>query len=431
MLNRSEILLKISELNLCSEETLKLYSEFYKELPKQGSSEWLNNRKIGGSMAASILLKEAKYGNKQTAALDLLGLNDFKGSLVTYWGTLFEEVAKKYLLSYIMLNIYEFGSIPGFENYTSYSPDGIFIANQNLIDEFMLDSKLINQIMLLEIKCPQSREIGEIPAHYIPQMQLGMATIGITNYTLFSEFVFRICSINDFNFSTSCKSIKTKSINSKPFVIGFIGIYNEDFTFKTIDPFVVDKTEHVFEGDKTDLYALGQYIREFESIYSYACEFEKYVVCLKYFERTLVNEYFRINYPAFDYIDFGATPNFLYKSTDTDIELLFEYFALQAKKNNIYLSEQLVGKSECDWDCKEFLASEIQKFQKESLNKNIAGIIPYKLYKNENRVVYKQNYEKEIEDLISFGKEVEEIKKLPSELWLKTVLEKYPIKKIK
>lgn len=209
-------------------EKLETLHKFYSTLPKQGSSEWLSARKVGASMAAAILGKN-KYSSSSSAARELIGITKFTNSIKTEWGNLFEPAAKVFLEQYI--KIYEFGSLPGFSNITSCSPDGVYIMTQEMAELLYTYQEIeIGSITLLEIKCPFNRYIRTIPEYYIPQLQLGMATLSITQTASFCEFAFRVCAVEDFNFEITYKQIEDQGqINRIPSVIGFIGFYNTGY----------------------------------------------------------------------------------------------------------------------------------------------------------------------------------------------------------
>src|SRR3989338_4815923 len=95
-----------------------------KYLPKQGSPEWLEERKytIGGS-EMSIIEGLNPYQSIKDLIKSKIGLTNFRGNTATNWGKLFEEVVKQFLELLFECPIYETGSVQGCIPRTSYSPD--------------------------------------------------------------------------------------------------------------------------------------------------------------------------------------------------------------------------------------------------------------------------------------------------------------------
>lgn len=456
------------------ENRLDLYYEAYKNLPKQGSDEWARDRKIGGSSVAPILGIE-KFSTKKKVAEGLIASSfdssfaprakeggakegketQNKNEIAMNWGTVFEEAAKIYLSRFI--KIYEFGSLPGFEingqTVTSYSPDGIFKMTEELADELALDSSFAqrakegrtkeevfpspssflqgkneekNGEVLLEIKCPFMRKItGEVPEYYLPQMQLGMHTIGFVDQALYCEFSFRICSLSDLNFSSSCSSFTNNGIYDTPKAIGFLGfVYEEDFKTTKIPSSLLsfhDNRENETQNvSKESVQEIGAELRKLESIYKNISEIEKYAFLQKYCNNDVLSEIFRINYPHFEGIDFGGSMNFLYKTTDLSDEDLMAFAKKKIREGDYFASEQLYD-SEIDlWSCREFFSKQLNlfllhsrsssKFDEEKMN---IGIVCYKLFQVEANLIEKKPFDNEIETILKFAAQVEEIKKKP------------------
>lgn len=156
---------------------LYYYQNKFKNLPVQGSSEWLEGRSLcfGGSEMATLVGKN-KY-EKTESLITKKQTRQYEQSDATKWGQLFEPVAKKYLKQECG-TIYEFGSITHSYYPISYSPDGLFMKD--------------NELVLLEIKCPSMRGVDKIPESYLYQVQTGMNIINV-EYCLFTQFRFRRC----------------------------------------------------------------------------------------------------------------------------------------------------------------------------------------------------------------------------------------------
>jgi putative phage-type endonuclease len=168
---------------------LNRFKDKYKNLPKQGTPEWLEGRRgfIGGSELSAVL------GLNPYQTMDEFIVNKIKtipwaGNEATRWGSTMEQVAIRYIEEKGW-TVHTFGSIeclaiPG----AKYSPDGIIVSS---------DGKTIR---LLEIKCPFSRgPNGKIPSYYLPQVQLGLATFPFVENALFVSMYIKYA----FDFSSS------------------------------------------------------------------------------------------------------------------------------------------------------------------------------------------------------------------------------------
>lgn len=226
----------------------------YSYLPKQGSIDWLNQRKglyndnldkyvkipkqytVGGS-EISTLLRLNPYSSIRTMAERKLNIGSkFNGNINTRWGNMFEPIITEYTEKYFKTSIKEFGSIPLlYDSMKSpiarYSPDGIcIIKGENLRDINCIKINN-NNIVLFEFKCPIRRMIkNEVPAHYINQPLMGMAGIDIIDFSIFGDGIFRKCNIKDFGFNEKYDRVfhtfdRTKFIN--PLLCGLIFIYDK------------------------------------------------------------------------------------------------------------------------------------------------------------------------------------------------------------
>jgi predicted phage-related endonuclease len=182
----------------------------YKDLPKQGSLEWLNQRKytVGGSQISTIMGIN-KYENLRSFVKTKMDFYSFKKEAPLWFGNLMEPCIEQFVEIEYNTKTYETGSLPcSFNKYLSYSPDGLCIMSKEIlkkkqfnssidITEYLDDSE--EHIVLLEFKSPFARKIkhGEIPEYYLPQPLLGMELIDIAEMSIFIECVFRFCSFED------------------------------------------------------------------------------------------------------------------------------------------------------------------------------------------------------------------------------------------
>lgn len=155
----------------------------YDNLARQGSQAWLQGRltRFGGSEIGQVV-KSLKSSNKLVEAKIS---KKYISNLYCWWGHLFEVIAKHYLKVEKKIEIHEFGAIPSSDYPVAYSPDGVFIKE--------------NDLWLLEIKCPFLRDVHEratIKEDYKFQVQMGMQILPC-NKTAFMQFKFRRCSHYD------------------------------------------------------------------------------------------------------------------------------------------------------------------------------------------------------------------------------------------
>jgi len=233
----------------------------HENAPKQDDPKWKESRAIvGGSNFDKIISerkprKTRKSGNTnvdyrgpcKSVLESLFKTFNFKTPAMN-WGHVFEPMSAS-LISYLLhTEIHETGSIPGLTDENgvvrqSYSPDGIFIAENKKVIELLNDEMNVGKfldnivdkireigtyaIILLEMKNPYSRDIPEnIPTEYKKQPLVGMATIPIIDYSLFVNTSFKKCSIKDFDFNNNYDTIYHKADQTGiPHFIGFIGIY--------------------------------------------------------------------------------------------------------------------------------------------------------------------------------------------------------------
>lgn len=195
--------------------------EKYKDLPKQGTKEWLELRKtrFGGSELEKLmknqmssLLKDKVYGAQ------------FHGNTFTKHGKLFEQVGTKLIEIIYDTHVYEFASIPN-EDYKvfSYSPDGLAVIKFK--DKYY--------IVLVEIKSPfLTKPDKAIPLKYVPQVMSGMANFGCVNIGLFVNVVYRVCSRNELDdplaFNTKHHSKDNYPDGLEPTAVGYFKVYKTE-----------------------------------------------------------------------------------------------------------------------------------------------------------------------------------------------------------
>lgn len=186
--------------------------EKYKDLPKQGTAEWLKLREFsfGGSEIAGLIganeFSSVKASIKEKLAVEL-GIPPFSGNLYTRWGNMMEEITENIVKKLFGGKIWELSSIPGFCDNHRYSPDGIGVFKFNC--QTIIDGVLIKTVeylsVLLEYKSPFSKiPLGVIPKHYLPQIKIGMCDFsGLVDFGLFINNSIRKCRLQDFKFDAT------------------------------------------------------------------------------------------------------------------------------------------------------------------------------------------------------------------------------------
>jgi hypothetical protein len=182
---------------------MDILTEYIKRVnigPQQKSEAWYKIRMttVGGSEIAAVIGKNP-YMNAKKLIAQKIGLSNFHGSIATRWGNLFEPVTKMW--AELVLNmsdpIRELGSIDGKLERQRYSPDGLGIVR--LLNE---DDQYEDFIILFEFKAPfMTLPNGEIPSHYIPQIQTGLLSIDIAEYAIFINNCYRKCCLDDLDFT--------------------------------------------------------------------------------------------------------------------------------------------------------------------------------------------------------------------------------------
>lgn len=152
----------------------------------QDTPEWHKARSdtIGGSEIRYVI-----NGNYKNFIDMKTGKKPFFGNIHTRWGKLIEPVSRDFMEAITNEKIYEVGSVDGIVPRQRYSPDGIGAVK--------------NDIVLYEFKNPTvTLPTGKIPTQYIPQVQSGLCSIGITDYALFVNSAYRRCPFKHANFTS-------------------------------------------------------------------------------------------------------------------------------------------------------------------------------------------------------------------------------------
>lgn len=191
----------------------------------QHSAEWHTARQltIGGSSIATVM-GLYPYSNIPKLLEERVGLVPNKSSIQMQWGSLFEDVLKKYVEIDAKCSIYGDNCyITGYNQCISYSPDGLAVINLANVDSKLPSNE---KMVLLEFKCPFSRiPTSKMPKYYIPQVKMGLDVIDFLDCGLFVEAVIRRCSMDDFNYSQTHDYQLHKKINKMPLAIGLIGFH--------------------------------------------------------------------------------------------------------------------------------------------------------------------------------------------------------------
>lgn len=168
--------------------------------PAQKTPEWyaIKSKTIGGSEIATLLGLNP-YSTKVDLIKEKCQLgHKFNGSLATRWGTMFEDVTRKFTEFVLQMpeSIVELGSLEGVLEGQRYSPDGLGLAY--LVDK---QGEAHWYIVLFEFKSPlRSLPNLKIPKHYLPQVLMGLESIGITDLAIFTNISYRKCTFKQLNF---------------------------------------------------------------------------------------------------------------------------------------------------------------------------------------------------------------------------------------
>jgi hypothetical protein len=158
----------------------------------QHTAEWYRARKyrIGGSEIADFL--GCGYNTIDAAIKKKLNPTEFGFYPPCLWGTIFEDVIRKYCEYNFKTVIYETGAIPSSPE-QAMSPDGI-----GIVDVYTADGEIEQKIALFEYKCLYGRAIKPgMPRKYLPQVLIGLETISICEFAIFFEAVIKTCELNE------------------------------------------------------------------------------------------------------------------------------------------------------------------------------------------------------------------------------------------
>jgi len=226
----------------CKLDTLKAFLSAHAHLPEQGSDEWKKQRlnRIGGSELSTVL-KQNKNKSVNKLIMEKLNFDPFTGSVVTYWGNVFEELIRLYTEEIFNCSVYETGSIPYDKGYLSYSPDGVGVVSKQAIRKYLnlskmgLDRTHQEYLTLFEFKCPHSRVPDyNIPEHYRPQITVGMNIIDIMEVGVFIQAVYRRCTFKDIAYNHAHNGsghFKRASTEGIPKETGFMVMHCDDTAY--------------------------------------------------------------------------------------------------------------------------------------------------------------------------------------------------------
>jgi hypothetical protein len=212
-------------------ERLKQFSdliEITKHDEKQGSDDWhkKRSRAIGGSEIGKLVDMKFESRGFQKFILEKFGYaGGFNGNIHTRFGHLFEPVSRMIMNTLFETNIHEFTSLPGFIDYTSYSPDGI--------STLVVNDKLY--FVVWEFKSPCSRgPMRKINPEYLLQVKSGLIHIRFTDFAIFVNAAYRVVDLqglfdNTVNWNTIAQpNSKAYVMEPKLYAIGLIVIYTKD-----------------------------------------------------------------------------------------------------------------------------------------------------------------------------------------------------------
>lgn len=265
-------------------EKLNFLLAQWAHLPPQGSDAWLAARRtrIGGSEIASAIgqspyEKPADYVAKKRSA------HRFTAAACTF-GRVMEPVAKRIIEGLLDTVVHELGAVPSTRFPMCYSPDGLLLLN--------------DELKLLEIKCPFRRSrLVEVPKHYLCQVQSGMNILPCES-TLFYQFRFRSCRIEDMGTSVKYNRwMHTESYKRCP----------------KIKPLRWGYLHWEADSDLIDLGALGK-----EDTHN-LCVVDRLGTATQHWETTeLPDEGYILPWKLFDYttVDVPRDPDFLERHAD-------------------------------------------------------------------------------------------------------------------
>lgn len=214
---------------------------------KQKSLEWFNIRDvlITASQCGSIL-NQNTYETCDDVIYKKITNERNKDSVFTLHGKKFECVAKLIYESFYNSHVLDIGLIIHKEHtFLGASPDGIV----NLTNKNNKIDKNVNRI--IEIKCPMSRDIEEIPIYYWIQTQIQMECCDSEECDFFQCKIFEYKSLNSWLLS-ECIIIDEKS----RFTIDDLNIINDnvaaDINIQDIIDMKTDDKKNIVENTEND-----------------------------------------------------------------------------------------------------------------------------------------------------------------------------------
>lgn len=221
------------------QKKLDAYLGSIEESPAQRSPEWYAIRKntIGGSEISTVIGTNP-FNSVKSLLAGKVGISHFNGNTACRWGTLFEHLTEKFteLALKMTTNIKEAGSVPGVFERQRYSPDGL-----GIVKLLNCDNDYEWYVILFEFKAPLGTlPNNKIPKHYAAQVQTGMISIPLTDYTIFVNNCYRKCALSDLDFSSvydkeyhygDYKKRKYGLEDETPFACGIICFYQTQSAF--------------------------------------------------------------------------------------------------------------------------------------------------------------------------------------------------------
>lgn len=235
---------------------LRRYLDIWKDLPEQGSEEWLRLRtfSIGGSEMAQLNTTGAGL---RTLILNKIGLDKISLNkiMAVFWGHIFEDLVRQHAEEKFRCKIFELGSVKG-KYGSSYSVDGLGVVRR-LLKIPNVGAAVVPQIALFEFKCPYSRILkGTIPPNYMTQMQTGLTVIGPTEYAIYGEALIRACQLSELRANTAINRVLHHSEkNALPTVPEWCGLmfFSLNYHTQEVEKYMTDLLnyrEALFEADQ-------------------------------------------------------------------------------------------------------------------------------------------------------------------------------------
>ena len=216
------------------EKIIDDFIDVHKSSPEQYTNEWFNLVKntFGGSEIASLLGKNYYSSFYDTIKKKLQNI-EMRSNDACNWGHLFEDVAADYVELDLCTKIKGRNMCIYHGNSIRFSPDGYAVISSK--NASFLPNEWQN--VLIEFKCPLTRQIkNNPPDYYIPQVLMGIS-LSPVDCGLLIESEFKLCSIEDFkypqSYNTSFHTSNLSNSTLEPVVCGIIGIYQNSNKIST------------------------------------------------------------------------------------------------------------------------------------------------------------------------------------------------------